>query len=198
MAELKNIVFDFGGVLIDWNPHHLYDPYFGDTEKASWFIQNVCTGEWNGQMDKGKPFAQGVAELSAKFPEWEKEIRLYHTDWIKMIGDEIPGMYDLECELKDRGYGIFGLTNWSCETFCMVRHRRIFTILDGMVVSGEEHLLKPSPEIYRRLLERYSLRPEESLFIDDNMPNVIGARNVGMRSEQFRSAAQIRSLLGLV
>lgn len=195
MTGLKNIVFDFGGVLLDWNPHYLLDPWFGDVEKATWFIKNICTSEWNAEMDKGKPFAQAVAERVAMFPEWEEEIRLYQSGWIKMIGDEIPGMYELECELKGKGYKLYGLTNWSLETFNLVRPKRVFQILDGMVVSGEEHLLKPSAEIYRRLLERYSLNAGESIFIDDNMPNVLGARAVGMHSELFRGADDVRRII---
>ena len=191
----KNIILDFGGVLLDWNPHYLLDGYFGSWEKAEWFIRNVCTMEWNSEMDKGKPFAQGVAERIALFPEWEKEIRLYHREWIKMIQGEIPGMYQLECDLKAAGYRLYGLTNWSSETFCLVRDRRVFSVLDGMVVSAEERLLKPDPAIYRTVLERWSLSPEECLFVDDNLPNVVGARAVGIDAVQFTGADALRELL---
>ena len=192
---LKNIILDFGGVLIDWNPHHLLDDYFGSREKASWFIEHICTSEWNGEMDKGKPFDQGVAELSAKYPEWAREIKLYQTGWIKMIGDEIPGMYQLECDLKAAGYKLYGLTNWSSETFRLVCDKRIFTILDGRVVSAEENLLKPDPAIYRTLLDRWSLQPQECLFIDDNLPNVKGAQAVGIPAVQFTGADSLRQLI---
>ncbi|MDT3366313.1 MAG: HAD family phosphatase, partial [Bacteroidota bacterium] len=100
MKKYKNIILDFGGVLLDWNPHHLFDSYFGDPAKADWFIKNVCTQDWNAEMDKGKPFDVAVEERIALFPEWEKEIRLYQSDWIRMIGEEIPGMYQLESDLK--------------------------------------------------------------------------------------------------
>lgn len=189
---LKNIILDFGGVLIDWNPHYLLDDYFQSREKASWFIANICTAEWNGEMDKGKPFEQGIAELSARYPEWAREIRLYYTGWIRMIGDEIPGMYQLECDLKAAGYRLFGLTNWSTETFCQVSGKRIFTILDGMVVSGEERLLKPDPAIYRILLDRWNLVPEECLFVDDNQVNVEGAQAVGIPALRFSGAEDLR------
>lgn len=192
---LKNIILDFGGVLIDWNPHYLLDDYFQSREKASWFIENICTQEWNGEMDKGKPFEQGIAELSAIHPEWAREIRLYYTGWIKMIGDEIPGMYQLECDLKAAGYKLYGLTNWSSETFCQVCHKRIFTILDGMVVSAEEKLLKPDPAIYRTLLDRWHLLPEECLFVDDNLANVKGAQDVGIPAVHFTGAEDLRKRL---
>lgn len=191
----KNIVFDFGGVLLDWNPHHLFDPYFGSWEKAEWFIRNICPMEWNSQLDKGKPFAEGVAERIALFPEWEKEIKLYHSGWIKMIKEEIPGMYQLECDLKAAGYHLFGLTNWSAETFCKVRDRRIFNILEGIVVSGEEKVIKPDPAIFNILLERYSLLPEDCFFIDDNLSNVNAARALGIDAVQFTSAEPLREKL---
>ena len=146
-------------------------------------------------MDKGKPFAEGIAERAAEFPEWETEIRYYYEGWIHMIGDEIPGMYALECDLKAAGYKLYGLTNWSAETFCQVRGKRIFTILDGIVVSAEEKLLKPDPALYRILLDRWSLRAEECLFVDDNPANVIGARAVGMDAVPFTGADDLRKML---
>ena len=193
---MKNIVFDFGGVLVDWNPHHLYDKYFGSREKAEWFLNNICLYSWNLQMDGGKPFAEGVAELQAEYPEWSDAIAIYHTRWIEMMGGEIEGMADVVKRLKEAGYEVYGLTNWSSETFPLVKDKyAIFKQLDGMVVSGEEHLLKPDAAIYRCLLERYDLKAEESLFIDDNADNVVGARNVGMEAVRFTSAAELERVL---
>lgn len=189
---LRNVILDFGGVLIDWNPHYLYDAYFNSPEKASWFLANICPIEWNMEMDKGKPFAEGIAERSAIYPEWSREIAMYFTGWIRMIGEEIPGMYQLECDLKAASYKLYGLTNWSSETFCQVRHKRIFGILDGMVVSAEENLLKPDPAIYQTLLNCWNLVPEECLFVDDNLANVRGARAVGIPALQFTGADALR------
>ncbi len=194
---MKNIILDFGAVLLDWNPHYVFDAYFGSAEKADWFLKNICTGQWNAQMDAGKPFAEGVRELTALYTEWAEAIALYQKDWLKMIGEETPGMYELECELKARGYGLYGLTNWSMETFPLVWDRRIFTILDGMVVSGAEGVVKPDPAIYRLLLERYSLTPGDCLFVDDNIANVLGARAVGIPAVQFTGAEDLRKILAL-
>lgn len=189
---MKNIVFDFGGVLVDWNPHHLYDKYFGSREKAEWFLNNICLYSWNLQMDGGKPFAEGVAELQAEHPEWSEAIAIYHTRWIEMMNGEIEGMASVIRRLKMAGYGVYGLTNWSAETFPMIRDTYpVFQEFDGIVVSGEEHLLKPDEAIYKCLLERYDLQAEESLFIDDNADNVVGARNVGMKAIQFTSAVEL-------
>jgi len=134
-----NLIFDFGGVLIDWDPHHLYDPYFGDRARAEWFLQNICTMEWNTQMDGGKPFAEGIAELSARFPEWSREIEMFHSQWTKMVGGPIPGMLELVQELKAAGHRLYGLSNWSAETFPLIcDDYPALKLLDGMVISGFE------------------------------------------------------------
>lgn len=193
---MKALVFDFGGVLVDWNPHHLYDSYFGSKEKATWFLENICTNEWNSQMDGGKPFCQGVAELSAQYPEYAKDIEAYFNRWIEMMGTEIEGMYGLLQEYKAKGYTLLGLTNWSSETFCQVKDvYPIFKLLDGMVVSAEEHCIKPSPKIYQILLERFGLNASDCVFIDDRQPNIDGADAVGMTGILFTSAQDLREKL---
>ena len=193
---VRNIIFDFGAVLVDWNPHYVYDPYFGDPEKATWFITHICTAAWNKELDGGKPFTVGVAELSAIYPEWEKEIRMYHRDWKKMMGGAIPGVYELVAELKRAGYGIYGLTNWSSETFYqIVDEYPVFSLLDGMVVSGDVRLLKPDAAIFHCLLDKYRLKAGESVFIDDNMENVAGARAAGLAALPFKDAETLRQQL---
>ena len=191
---IKNIVFDFGNVLVRWDPHFVFDPYFGDVEKAAWFIENVCDSKWNGEMDRGKTYAQGIRELTARFPQWAKEIQYYYDKWPDMLGGEIPGMSGLICSLKDAGYGIYGITNWSVETFPIARARyRIFDFLDGMVVSGEEHLLKPEPEIYRKLFDRYGLVPGECVFIDDNADKVNLDWRVGLDETPDNAIADVNN-----
>ena len=192
MTQIKNIVFDFGGVLVDWNPRYLYDKYFGDEQQAQWFLDNICLYSWNLQMDGGKPFAEGVAELQAEHPEWAEAIGIYHTRWVEMMGGEVEGTADVLRRLKENGYGIYGLTNWSAETFPLIRDTySVFGEFDGIVVSGEEHLLKPNAAIYHCLFERYNLQPEESIFIDDNADNVAAAKAVGMESVRFVDAATL-------
>lgn len=196
MSNIKNVVFDFGGVLVDWNPYHLYDKYFGSSEKATWFLENICRYSWNLQMDKGKLFSEGVAELQAIYPEWSEAIGIYHTRWIEMMGGEVEGTPDLLRRLKAAGYRVFGLSNWSMETFPLVRDEfPIFKELEGKVISGEELMVKPEPEIYHCLFERYSLVPEESVFIDDNADNVAGAKAVGMKAVQFVGAQALERTL---
>ncbi|MBR0109385.1 MAG: HAD family phosphatase [Bacteroidales bacterium] len=190
---VTTIIFDFGAVLVDWNPHRMLDKYFGSVEKADWFIKNVCTSEWNAEMDGGKPFAQGIAERSAIYPEYAADIQAYYDRWIEMIGGEIPGMREVVAELKAKGYKLYGLTNWSAETFCLVRNEfPVFGLLDGMLVSGEEHLLKPSPEIFQRLVDRFGLTPSECLFIDDNAANVEGSIAFGIPAVRFFGVDSLR------
>ena len=191
---IKNIIFDFGGVLVDWNPHYLFDKYFNDLDEANYFVENVCNSEWNAEMDGGKPFEQAVRERSAMFPKYAEALRLYQTNWMDTMGEEIPGMYDLIKSLKINGFPvIYGLTNWSAETFPTVQKTyRIFSLIDKIVVSGEVKQLKPNPEIFHTLLDKYSLKAEESLFIDDNLKNVEGAKAVGVNAVLFRGVEKLR------
>ncbi len=190
---IRNIIFDFGSVLVRWDPHNLYDPYFKDRAKTDWFLENICPYSWNESVDAGRPTTEATAERLALYPEWEKEIRMYFGQWIKMMDGQVPGMQDLVKELKVRGYSLYGLTNWSAETFPQIRDSYpVFSLLDGIVVSGEEHMKKPDPEIYRILLSRYSLKPEECIFIDDNPRNVDAGEAEGIRGLVFTSPEQLR------
>ncbi len=178
---VKNVVFDFGGVLIDWNQRYLYRKVFASEEEMEWFLANVCTGEWNAQQDAGRPFAEGIAEAKAQYPQYSEQIEMFWSRWIEMVGGEIQENTDWLRRLKAEGYGIYGLTNWSAETLPQVMESYdFFSLFDGIVVSGEEHLLKPDPRIYRVLLNRYHLNPAECLFIDDNPQNVAAAKRIGM------------------
>ena len=193
---IKNIIFDFGGVLLDWNPHYLYDPYFGDVEKAEWFLTNICTYPWNAQHDAGKPVAEGTAELIAQYPEWEKEIRMYYDEFEKMLSGQIAGMEDYVKELKDMGFRIFGLSNWSVETFAMIRPKYpILDLMEDMVISGREKVMKPDAKIFQTALRRFDIKPEESVFIDDNVNNIEGARALGIHGIVFCSVDSLKTEL---
>ena len=191
---IRNIIFDFGGVLVDWNPHYLFDKYFNDINESNYFVENVCNSEWNAEMDGGKPFEQAVRERSAMFPKYAEALKLYQTNWMDTMGEEIPEMYDLIKSLKTNGFPIiYGLTNWSAETFPTVQKTyRIFSLIDKIVVSGEVKQLKPNPEIFYTLLNKFDLKPEESLFIDDNIKNVEGAKAVGINAVLFRGVEKLR------
>ena len=183
---IKNIIFDYGGVLLDWNPHYLYDPYFDDKEKAEWFLTHICTYEWNAQHDNGKPVAEGTAELIAQHPEWEKEIRMYYDDFMKMMGGQIPGMEEQVKELKSRGFRVFGLSNWSVETFALVRPvYPVLDLMEDMVISGVEKVMKPDHRIFELAMKRFGINADETVFVDDNPANVQAACEMGIKGILF-------------
>ena len=193
---IKHLIFDFGGVLVDWNPRYVFVPWFGDAAKAERFLSEICPYDWNAQVDTGRTTAEVTEERVSQFPEWETEIRMYYGRWIEMLHGEIPGMETLVREFKERGYHIWGLTNWSRELFPLVRNRYpVFDLMDGIVVSGVEKVIKPHPELYHILLERYGLNAAECVFIDDNAANVAGAEAVGIRGIRFEGEKQLRKKL---
>jgi len=176
----KNIVFDFGGVLVDWNPRYLYNDLFDDKTEMEEFLSNVCTNEWNVQQDAGRSLAEATELLIEQFPEHQDMIKRYYDDWKVMLKDEIPENTAL-LEPLSKKYKLFGLTNWSGETFPYAKERFPFfnKYFEGIVVSGDEKMIKPNKEIFWLLLERYSISAEECVFIDDNLDNVIAAKEIG-------------------
>ena len=193
---LKNIIFDFGGVLLDWNPRYLYKSYFNNDEEMEHFLADICNGEWNIRQDAGRPFAEAVKELQSKFPEYAEAIQMYDDDWEKMLKCELPESIDLLKELKFMGYGIYGLTNWSAEKIGYAfANYSFFSLFDGIVVSGVEKVVKPDRKIYEILLERYSLKPGECVFIDDNQDNVDMAKVLGINAIRFDNIGNVKEHL---
>ena len=193
---IKNIIFDFGGVLLDWNPRYLYKSYFNNDEEMEHFLADICNGEWNIRQDAGRPFAEAVKELQAKFPEYAEAIQMYDDDWEKMLKCELPESIDLLKELKFMGYGIYGLTNWSAEKIGYAfANYSFFSLFDGIVVSGVEKVVKPDRKIYEILLERYSLKPGECVFIDDNQDNVYMAKVLGINAICFDNIGNVKEHL---
>lgn len=197
MAEkIKNIVFDFGGVLIDWNPRYLYRKVFDNDAEMEKFLSEICNGEWNEKQDGGRSFSDGIRELIAQNPEQSDKISIFYDRWEEMIGGAVKGTPEILYELKSLGYSLYGLTNWSGEMFPRVKENySFFNELDGIVVSGDEKLLKPDPAIFRVLINRYGIHPEESLFIDDNPVNAEAGRKLGFNVIRFESAEQLRKEL---
>ena len=193
---IKNIIFDFGGVLLNWNPRYLYKSYFNNDEEMEHFLADICNGEWNIRQDAGRPFAEAVKELQAKFPEYAEAIQMYDDDWEKMLKCELPESIDLLKELKFMGYGIYGLTNWSAEKIGYAfANYSFFSLFDGIVVSGVEKVVKPDRKIYEILLERYSLKPGECVFIDDNQDNVDMAKVLGINAIRFDNIGNVKEHL---
>lgn len=184
---INTIIFDLGAVLINWHPYHLYKKIFSDEAEMHHFIDTVCTNAWNEEQDAGRTLAEGTEMLVKQFPEQEENIRAYYGRWIEMLDGPIQGSVDVFKKLKDSGeYKIYALTNWSAETFPIAQEKFDFlNWFDGVVVSGTERLRKPFPEFYQILLDRYDVKPEEAVFIDDNFRNVEAGRKLGIDSIHF-------------
>ena len=194
---IKNIIFDFGGVLLDWNPRYLYKDYFRDGLEMEHFLADVCTPERNSELDCGVPFVDWVKKYQAMYPEYSEAIALYHTGWPKMLGGLLPDGAALLRDMKSAGYGIYGLTNWSAETICYAYEAfgDLKPLFDGIVVSGEEKTLKPGPEIYRILLDRYRLKADECVFLDDSRKNIEAADALGIKGILYDDITRVRSEL---
>lgn len=191
---VSTVIFDLGAVLIDWNPRYLYRKIFDDEAKVDHFLREICPPEWNKTLDAGRPFAQAVADQSVKFPEFRDEIEAYHTRWLEMIGGPIAGTVTILEELDDKRVPLYALTNWSAESFPLVRHDPTYAFLDRfrhIVVSGEIMLIKPDPEIYRHTLEKTGEKAENCLFIDDSKANCDGAQAMGIQSHHFTSPEKL-------
>lgn len=183
---IKNIVFDFGGVLVDWNPRYLYENLFKNEEEMEHFLENVCTTAWNEQQDAGRPIVEATETLQAEFPEYKEMIRQFYDNWEVMLQGAFDENTQLLPRLKDN-YNLYGLTNWSGETFPIAYNKYpFFQNFKGIVVSGDEKLIKPDKKIYQVLLERYSLNPNECLFIDDNIKNIEAAKELGFSCVHFK------------
>ena len=198
MAEINTIIFDLGGVLIDWNPLYVFhDQYFDSIEKRNFFFENICTSDWNENQDAGYPIAKATEERVALFPEWEKPIRDFYGRWIEMLGGPIQETVDIFSHLKQNpDLKFYALTNWSAETFPIALERFDFLQwFDGRVVSGEEGMRKPFPEFYQLLLNRYNIRAEEALFIDDNLRNVKAAEAMEIKGIHYMSFSHLKNEL---
>jgi 2-haloacid dehalogenase len=198
--SINTIIFDLGGVLIDWNPMYVFGNYFDSQDKLDHFFAHVCSSDWNEEQDAGKPIKESTEERVQLFPEWEKPIRDYYGRWTEMLGGPIPETVDIFKKLKEqKGLKFYALTNWSAETFPIALERYDFLHwFDGRVVSGEEKMRKLFPGFYKLLLDRYQVPASYALFIDDNLRNVKAAEELGIKSIHFQSPEQLnKELLSL-
>jgi len=193
--KIENIIFDFGGVLIDWNPRYLYRDYFKNESEMENFLRSVCTDEWNIEQDRGRSLAEGTRLLQKQFPEFQSLIQLYYDQWEVMLHGDIPETVSLLYRLKEQ-FNVYGLTNWSAETITIAYERfPFFKEFNGIVVSGEEKMIKPDKRLYHILLDRYNLKVENTIFIDDNLNNVKAAEELGINAIHFKSSDQLEAKL---
>lgn len=197
MSAINTIVFDLGGVLIDWNPDYVYRKIFDKEEDMRWFYQNICTSDWNEEQDAGRSLAEATELLVSKFPAHEKNIRVYYDRWTEMLGGPIYGTVEILESLKIKNqYKLYALTNWSAETFPVALERYEFLHwFHGRLVSGEEKTRKPFVEIYQRLIDKFSIDPATAVYIDDNARNLTPAASFGFRTIHFRTPQQFREEL---
>lgn len=195
--EINTLVFDLGGVLIDWNPEYLYNKIFPDEEERKWFLSTICTMHWNEEQDGGRSLQDGTELLVKQFPDHEAAIRAYYGRWKEMLGGPIHQTVEIFRELKfNTSLKLYALTNWSAETFPVALELYDFLHwFDGRLVSGEEKVRKPFPEIYKLLIDRFHIDPTKAIYVDDNIRNVHPARELGFIGLHFRTPELFREEL---
>lgn len=190
---VDTVVFDIGNVLIDWEPRYLYRKVFDSEKEMEDFLGNVATMDWHLEQDRGRSIREGNAVLTSRHPEYAREVEAFYGRWGEMFGGEIQGSVEVLRELRERGYAVYALTNYSAETFPHARRQYGFLEwFDEIVVSGEEGMVKPDREIYDLLIERTGLAPADSVFVDDRAENVRAAEKLGFDGVVFRDAEGLR------
>ena len=193
---IKTLVFDLGGVLIDWNPRYLYRKLIDDENDIDSFLSEVCNPEWNVKQDAGRALAEATAERIALYPEKKSLIEAFYERWEEMLGGEIGETVEILRELKNKGESLYALTNWSSETYPIAEERFVFLQwFEATLVSGVEKMVKPDPAIFHLLLNRYELQAQDCLFIDDSKTNTEAAARIGFETHHFESAARLRQKL---
>jgi 2-haloacid dehalogenase len=199
MRELTRpttVVFDLGGVLIDWDPRHLYRQLFDDPDEMESFLAEVTTAEWNGHQDAGRPWVEGIELLIAVHPERRELIEAFHRRWPEMLAGEIPGTVEVLAELRAAGVRLVALSNWSAEMFPVALERFEFLgWFEGIVISGEVGVNKPDRRIFDHFVKQFGIEPEAAVFVDDSPANVDVAAGLGFRAIQFHDAAALRRAL---
>ena len=197
MSKIDTIIFDLGGVLIDWNPDYLFDSIFTSPEEKKFFFEQVCTPDWNEAQDAGRSIEEGTNLLIQQYPDHEANIRLFYDQWEQMLNGPIQETVDIFKALKDTNqFKFYALTNWSAELFPVALNKYDFLHwFDGRVVSGEEKTRKPYKDIYQTIINRYNLVPATTLFTDDNIRNIYPAQELGLQTIHFQHPAQFKMAL---
>jgi len=187
-------LFDLGGVFFDWDPYHYFKDIFDTVDERNYFLTQVCNDEWNVKQDAGRTIEEAESELIPKFPQYEKEIKMYYKNHHKMI----RGTFDLSIKvlekLKKQNYECFVLSNWSAETFVgMTDDYPFLKLFDGLLISGEDKLMKPDSAIYELAINRFHLIPEETVFIDDKLENIEAANNLYLKTIHLTDPEKIES-----
>jgi 2-haloacid dehalogenase len=194
MTEIRHIVFDIGKVLIHYDPDLPFSRLIPDAEERKWFFDNVCTGAWNVEQDRGRTWEEAEALLIAEHPAHEENIRNFRRCWHEMVPHAYDDSVAIMEGLIDAGRDVTMLTNFASDTYHEARER--FPFLDkprGVTVSGDIRLIKPDPAIYRHHAASFGLDPAASLFIDDSPKNVEGAKSAGWQAVHFTDAKTLKA-----
>jgi 2-haloacid dehalogenase len=193
---ITTVIFDFGGVVVQWDPRRIYRRFLDTEDEITRFFDEVGFAAWNLEQDRGRPWADAVSELSARFPHHQALIRAYDEHWEDSIAGPIEGTVQILQRLHASGYTLVGLTNWSADKFALTRSRYdLFSLFDEIIVSGEVGLVKPDTEIFDLMLRRIGRPAEECLFIDDSATNVEAAAAMGFATIRFGTPGQLEEEL---
>jgi FMN phosphatase YigB (HAD superfamily) len=197
---IRNIVLDFGGVLVAYDFKAYFSRILNSEEKGEWFMQHILSPENNNILDKGdRPFKDYISDWKQRWPDYSIAIDALDKHYTDIFTGEIPGIYDWMVELKSKGYRLLGLSNWSTKVFdVMKKFPRPFSLLDGYLVSHEVHLLKPDVAIYEAFYERFNVKPSECVFIDDKAENIRGAQKIGMHGIVFKNTEETKEQFHLL
>ena len=192
-SPITTIIFDFGNVFVTWDARNLYKRFFPTLEAVDSFLEEIHFAEWNAHQDAGRPFKEGVAELSKQFPKYAELIQAYDTHWMDSITETLYETIQIAKNLKKSGWPLYLLSNFSSEKFILMKEQHDFLeIFDDMIISGEHNIIKPDPSIFEITLKRINRKAEECLFIDDSRPNIETARKMGFITIQYQSPAQLK------
>jgi len=191
--SIKAIIFDFGGVLINWDPRNLFRHFFTNSQEMENFLREIDFYSWNSEQDKGRSFEEGIAQLSAQFPHYSKLISSYYERWEESLDGPITATIEILYTLKNNNYSLYGLSNWSAETYPRVREKfSFFELFDDIIISGNVKLNKPDPSIFNLFLARNGYTASECIFIDDSPPNIDTAKDLGFITIHFTSPIKLR------
>ena len=192
---IDTVVFDLGGVLVDWDPRHLYRQVLDSDDEVERFLAEVCTWEWHTQHDLGRPMSETIPELCARHPEHAEAISLWHERYHDMVAGEVPGTADVVRELHAAGVRLLVLSNMPADVLHVLEPFTWLDLFDGVVVSGKEGVIKPDPAIYRILVGRFGVDPATAAFVDDRPENVEAATALGFIGIRFTDAAALSAAL---
>jgi 2-haloacid dehalogenase len=196
MSQIDAIVFDIGNVFVEWSPHFLYEKLIFDSDELAYFLENIVSLEWHTEHDRGRPFKEGVEILSKKHPEYADLIAAFDTRWDDTIKGAIDGTIDIIERLAATNIPLYALTNFSQEKWpTFARDYKFTSHFSGVVVSGEEKLVKPDPKIFDLTIKRFNLTPSKTLFIDDRLDNVRAAEKAGLLGHVFEGPEKGPSIL---